>query len=156
MQRSCQSNNAIFEYTYMSHCLWLSFFCLITLRWRVKSYRSLWSAFSGFVLPSFIITSSTGIDLARLADLPLDVLDESRRVAGRLVVLQTTHEELRESRKIANRRKALLRVISSSVPSSCDLIYLGYCTTLYLWAPLPSRLGYVFILFEIWLLFIIW
>ena len=53
----------------------------------------------------------TGIDLARLADLPLDVLVESRRVAERLAVLQTSQEESSESRKIAIRRKALLRVI---------------------------------------------
>lgn len=83
----------------------------------------------------------TGIDLARLADLPSDVLVESRRIAERLAVLQTSHEESSESRKIAIRRKALLRVISSSVTSSCVyayLIYLGYCTTLFLWALLPS------------------
>ena len=65
-----------------------------------------------------ITTGLTGIDLARLADLPLDVLVESRRVAERLADLQTSHEESSESRKIAIRRKALLRVISSSVASS--------------------------------------
>ena len=66
-----------------------------------------------------ITTGLTGIDLARLADLPLDVLVESRRVAERLADLQTSHEESSESRKIAIRRKALLRVIPSSVASSC-------------------------------------
>jgi hypothetical protein len=78
-----------------------------------------WSLF--FFSPSTlsIITGMTGIDLARLADLPLDVLVESRRVAERLADLQTSHEESSESRKIAIRRKALLRVIPSSVASSC-------------------------------------
>lgn len=79
-----------------------------------------WSAFFGCFPPALsIIIGLTGIDLARLADLPLDVLVESRRVAERLAVLQTSHEESSESRKIAIRRKALLRVIPSSVASSC-------------------------------------
>ena len=92
-----------------------------------------WSAFWG-ILPrsSSIITGLTGIDLARLADLPSDVLVESRRVAERLAVLEKSDEESSESRKIANRRKALLRVILSSVISSCVCL-----------------LGYVFILFGI-------
>ena len=95
-----------------------------------------WSAFfwhSSSIIS--IITGMTGIDLARLADLPLDVLVEGRRVAERLAILQKSHEESSETRKIANRRKALLRVIPSSVTSSCVyvyLVYLGYCTT-FLW-----------------------
>ena len=74
----------------------------------------------------------TGIDLARLADLPSDVLVEGRRVAESLAILQKNHEESSESRKIANRRKALLRVIPSSVTSSWVYAYLDYCTT-FLW-----------------------
>lgn len=105
--------------------------------------------FSGILPPSLsIITGLTGIDLARLADLPSDVLVESRRVAERLADLQKSHEESSESRKIANRRKALLRVIPFSVTSSCVYAYLvclGYCTT-FLWT---LRLGYDS-LFGIW------
>ena len=103
-----------------------------------------WSAFFGFFPPTLSIkTGLTGIYLARLADLPLDVLVESRRVAERLAVLQTSHEGSSESRKIAIRRKALLRVILSSVTSSCVCAYsrlldLFYCTTSFLWALLPS------------------
>jgi hypothetical protein len=104
--------------------------------------------FFGFLPPSLsIITGLTGIDLARLADLPLDVLVESRRVAERLALLQTSQEESSESRKIAIRRKALLRVIPSSVTSSCVFAYF-YCTSLFLWALLPSRLGYVLFFLE--------
>ena len=93
------------------------------------------------ILPSSLSIIS-GIDLARLADLPSDVLVESRRVAERLAVLQKSHEESSESRKIANRRKALLRV-TPSVTSSCVyaclvyLVYLGYCTT-FLWTLLVN------------------
>jgi hypothetical protein len=144
MQRSTSNNSfgMTFQYTYMSHYLWPSFLFLINFwqgcRWCVRRWQSLWYGwlFGSILLRSLpIITVLTGIDLARLADLPSDVLVESRRVAERLADLERNHEESSESRKIANRRKALLRVIPSSVTSSCVyayLIYLGYCTT-FLW-----------------------
>jgi len=77
--------------------------------------------------------SHYGIDLARLADLPSDVLVESRRVAERLAVLQKSDEESSESRKIANRRKALLRLRTqltqafehSALPDKDLLEYIG-------------------------------
>jgi hypothetical protein len=81
-----------------------------------------WSVFPS-LLP-IIIGLMIGIDLARLADLPSDVLVEGRRVADRLAALQTSHEESSESRMFAVRRKALLRVISFSVTSFCILAYL--------------------------------
>ena len=78
------------------------------------NHYGIFGFFFSFLPPTLsFITGLAGIDLARLADLPLDVLIESRRVAERLAVLQTNHEESSESRKIANRRKALLRVNSS-------------------------------------------
>lgn len=58
-------------------------------------------------------TTSTlplGLELARLADLPTDVLTEAKRVAEKLEALQSKDEEESESSKIALRRKALLRV----------------------------------------------
>ncbi|KAF8641530.1 hypothetical protein AX16_009908 [Volvariella volvacea WC 439] len=51
-----------------------------------------------------------GLDLARLADLPKDVLIEGKRVAELLTKLQTKDEAQSESNKIAMRRKALLRL----------------------------------------------
>ena len=128
MQRSCQStsNNSlgmIFQYTYMSHYLRLSSLCLITSLTGLQMARQkmaiimVWSAFLAFFSIIVYYNWLIGIDLARLADLPLDVLVESRRVAERLTVLQTRQEESSESRKIAIRRKALLRVIPSSVTS---------------------------------------
>ncbi|KAH9487238.1 MutS protein-like protein 4 [Psilocybe cubensis] len=54
--------------------------------------------------------SHYGIELARLADLPPDVLVEAKRVAEKLSALQTRNEESSESHKITIRRKALLRV----------------------------------------------
>jgi hypothetical protein len=100
----------------------------------------------------FFPTDLTGIDLARLADLPSDVLVEGRRVAERLAALQSSHEEASESSKVAMRRKALLRVI----PFCHFLLGLHLldslgrcCMTSSLWALLPSRLGYVIVLIEI-------
>jgi hypothetical protein len=52
-----------------------------------------------------------GLELARLADLPADVLVESRRVSETLAELHARQQEDSESSKIALRRKALLRVI---------------------------------------------
>lgn len=62
-----------------------------------------------------------GIELARLADLPADVLSEGKRVASNLAELDARNQGDSESTKIALRRKALLRVIISfflSAPSS--------------------------------------
>ncbi|KAG5634921.1 hypothetical protein H0H81_000324 [Sphagnurus paluster] len=50
------------------------------------------------------------LDLARLADLPDDVLAEGKRVAETLTALDAKHEEESESSRAAIRRKALLRL----------------------------------------------
>lgn len=55
---------------------------------------------------------SLGVELARLADLPPDVLVEGKRVAETLHALQTQQEGASESAKTAVKRKALLRVIN--------------------------------------------
>ncbi|CAA7267689.1 unnamed protein product [Cyclocybe aegerita] len=78
-------------------------------------------------------SSHYGIELARLADLPLDVLAEGKRVAEKLTALQTRHEESSESNKIALRRKALLRLRTqltqayeySALPDQDLLTYIG-------------------------------
>ncbi|KAH9949472.1 muts domain V-domain-containing protein [Amylocystis lapponica] len=51
-----------------------------------------------------------GLDLARLADLPDDVLAESRRIANSLVEREMRERQDSLSNKIATRRKALLRL----------------------------------------------
>ncbi|KAG6874127.1 hypothetical protein C0995_005543 [Termitomyces sp. Mi166 len=51
-----------------------------------------------------------GLELARLADLPDDVLIEGKRVAEALAALHARHEEESESSQAAVRRKALLRL----------------------------------------------
>ncbi|KAJ7756277.1 muts domain V-domain-containing protein [Mycena metata] len=51
-----------------------------------------------------------GLELARLADLPQDVLAEGKRVAKKLAALHARREESSESSKITMRRKALLRL----------------------------------------------
>lgn len=57
------------------------------------------------------LTCVVGLELARLADLPPNVLVESKRVAETLAELHAKQKEDSESSKIAVRRKALLRVI---------------------------------------------
>ncbi|KJA21853.1 hypothetical protein HYPSUDRAFT_87688 [Hypholoma sublateritium FD-334 SS-4] len=54
--------------------------------------------------------SHYGVELARLADLPPDVLVEGKRVAETLHALQTQQEGASESAKTAVKRKALLRL----------------------------------------------
>jgi DNA mismatch repair protein MSH4 len=51
-----------------------------------------------------------GLELARLADLPVDVLREGQRVAETLDALQKRQEEESEGSQIAMRRKVLLRL----------------------------------------------
>lgn len=51
-----------------------------------------------------------GLELARLADLPEDVLVEGREVAEKLAALHTRQEKESESGKISARRRVLLRV----------------------------------------------
>ncbi|KIP02571.1 hypothetical protein PHLGIDRAFT_26530 [Phlebiopsis gigantea 11061_1 CR5-6] len=51
-----------------------------------------------------------GLDLARLADLPEDVIAEARRVSDKLTELEARKHEDSKSNKIAIRRKALLRL----------------------------------------------
>ncbi|KAF8168490.1 muts domain V-domain-containing protein [Crassisporium funariophilum] len=77
--------------------------------------------------------SHYGVELARLADLPADVLVEGKRVAEHLAALQSRHEESSESSKIAIRRKALLRLRTqliqayehSALPDQDLLDYIG-------------------------------
>ncbi|KZT24709.1 hypothetical protein NEOLEDRAFT_1156682 [Neolentinus lepideus HHB14362 ss-1] len=51
-----------------------------------------------------------GLEMARLADLPQDVMAEGRRVAEHLSALEARREEQSQTSKIAVRRKALLRL----------------------------------------------
>ena len=54
---------------------------------------------------------SAGLELARLADLPDDVLREGRHIAEGLQDLQERQEQDSRTNKVAIRRKALLRVL---------------------------------------------
>ena len=60
-----------------------------------------------------------GLELARLADLPSDVLTEATRVSTHLAELQAHNQAQSDSTKIAMRRKALLRVYIFWLKSSC-------------------------------------
>ncbi|CCM03700.1 uncharacterized protein FIBRA_05846 [Fibroporia radiculosa] len=54
--------------------------------------------------------SHYGLELARLADLPEDVLVEGRRIAENLTALHAKEEQESRTNKVAIRRKALLRL----------------------------------------------
>lgn len=76
----------------------------------------------------------TGLELARLADLPDDVVVEAKRVATKLAALHAIRQENSESNKITIRRKALLRVtmflrstgLRVSLDSGWILVYLRH------------------------------
>jgi len=70
------------------------------------------------------ITFLTGLELARLADFPSDILEESRRVAERLAALRKRQEEESEGTQIAIRRKALLRVRRRKLVSVIEMRWL--------------------------------
>lgn len=57
--------------------------------------------------------ASSGLELARLADLPATVLTEGRRVATSLAETEARDQEQSQTSKISIRRKALLRVTIS-------------------------------------------
>ncbi|KAJ3874182.1 muts domain V-domain-containing protein [Lentinula edodes] len=78
-------------------------------------------------------TTHYGLELARLADLPIDVLTEASRVSKHLTELQTRHQVQSDSSKIAMRRKALLKLRTnltqafehSALPDEELLAYIG-------------------------------
>jgi len=55
-------------------------------------------------------TPHYGLELAKIADLPQDVLDEANRVATYLSDLEAKNREASKSTKAALRRKAMLRL----------------------------------------------
>jgi len=56
------------------------------------------------------VIDNYGLDLARLADLPSDSLNEGRRISTKLSQLEANRNKNSESHKIGLRRKALLRL----------------------------------------------
>ena len=78
-----------------------------------------------------VTDNSTGLDLARLADLPDDVLTEARRVSEKLTELEERKKEESKTNKVAIRRKALLRVMFCSVSVLCSVLWVpgvpGFC-----------------------------
>jgi hypothetical protein len=71
------------------------------------------------------------LELARLADLPSDVMAEGRRVATALAALHARHQEESESSKIATRRKALLRVTHFFYRPLLHSLLLTLCSQLF-------------------------
>lgn len=52
----------------------------------------------------------TGLELSRLADLPLDVIEEGRQVAYHLAEHEERNVELSRATRFARRRRAILEV----------------------------------------------
>jgi len=74
-------------------------------------------------------TDSLGLQLAKLADLPDNVLNEAARVAELLEEKHSAEKASSEAWRIAQRRKAFLRVmITSSSPSPVSLVYCPGCS----------------------------
>ena len=63
-----------------------------------------------FLVNSFAYSSAPGLELARLADLPSDVIVEGKRVSHRLTELDEMQNQDSEASKVAIRRRALLKV----------------------------------------------
>ena len=67
----------------------------------------------GFYLNPWVVLfwqAFTGLDLACLADLPQDVLEDGKTIAMKLAALEEKKQDESQTPKIAIRRKALLRV----------------------------------------------
>ncbi|KAF8972583.1 muts domain V-domain-containing protein [Flammula alnicola] len=105
---------------------------VVNLHLSVQRSRSSAANF-GITFQYKYVAIHSGVELARLADLPSDVLVEGRRVAEKLTALQTRHEESSEGSKIAIKRKALLRLRTqltqayeySALPDQDLLAYVG-------------------------------
>lgn len=59
---------------------------------------------------SYMLDSSLGLELAKLADLPEDVFTEAERISNKLADQQALKREANKSTKAELRRKAMLRV----------------------------------------------
>lgn len=59
---------------------------------------------------SYCTSNSSGLELARLADLPSDVIEEGRRVASALADLHARREEESQMTITATRRRAVVKV----------------------------------------------
>ena len=71
-----------------------------------RSSRKIWICYYN--------SNSIGLELARLADLPSDVIEEGRRVANALADLHARREEESQTTIMATRRRALLKVCLAS------------------------------------------
>ena len=87
----------------------LNWRCLSTGSWMV-SLRTLITMVWFLFLDACLADTISGLELAKLADLPPDVLIEGHRVAATLTDSEKRDEERSQTNKIAIRRKALLRV----------------------------------------------
>jgi hypothetical protein len=91
-----------------------------------------------------VFNPQKGLELARLADLPNDVMVEGRRVATTLAALHARQHEESESRKISTRRKALLRVNFFSIAlDTARALFSTKWLSSHFFAPSTSSLIYV-------------
>ena len=69
-----------------------------------------------------MVVTCEGLDIASLADLPVDVLVEAKRVAYRLGDLQERHKKASKGHQVAERRKLLITARPSITCSATMLI----------------------------------
>lgn len=93
---------------------WLLNWCHLSTGSWMESLRALITMVWFISLDARVANTLSGLELARLADFPPDVLIEGRRVAAKLADSEKRNEEHSQTSKIAIRRKALLRVNSST------------------------------------------
>lgn len=89
---------------------WLLNWCHLSTGSWMESLRALITMVWFISLDARVANTLSGLELARLADFPPDVLIEGRRVAAKLADSEKRGEEHSQTSKIAIRRKALLRV----------------------------------------------
>lgn len=85
------------------------------LKWRIMVP----SVIIQIGLESDICETTTGIQLAGLADLPRDVLTEAEQIAHQFSNESKWKHEKSESSKVARRRKAVLKVCWATSHSNC-------------------------------------
>ena len=79
--------------------------------WMVLAKKRIITVYLFRVATSRTHFSTLGIELARLADLPADVLSNAKSVVDNISSFQARREESSKSYRSSMRRKALLRVL---------------------------------------------
>lgn len=100
----------VFRHWFISYLVPFSLFNVQNSWWNPREHGALRFRSALYIDTQVPTDNHAGIELARLADLPKDVLEESNSVASCLARLEAQRHDKSDSTKITARRKALLRV----------------------------------------------